>query len=452
MSSARRRLALLCAAALLASACGPAESPIRNVIVISIDTLRSDRLGAYGYGSPTSPSLDALAADGVLFEEAVSTSPWTLPSHASLLTGLYPSGHGIRTSEHLLASDVPTLATLLADRGFDTAAFVNAFLLEPRFGLSRGFDRYAIHLEDHSREGATTKIIQDVQAWLDTHRDRPVFLFAHFFDVHSDYRSLPRYEAMFAPEPGRFNGRTLQIMLAIIGRIRPIEPSDAEHLGRLYDAGIRQLDDELGRFFEWLRERGWLDDTLLIVTSDHGEEFLDHGGMIHGGTHYQELLRVPLILYGPGLPAGTSVSTPVSLVDLAPTVLGLLDIEPPARIDGRDLRPFWVGEEAEEGKGAGDRVLLAETGPMKEDVLRSVRRGHHKLIVNIETGSRELYDLREDPRETRNLAAEQPEVTRSLSAALEQLTRRAREPEKAPPLTPEMKQRLRAIGYIEPDG
>lgn len=443
---------LFCAIALFASGCGPGKPPIRNLIIISIDTLRTDHLGAYGHGPPTSPSLDVLAAKAIVFDDAISTAPWTTPAHASLLTGRYPSGHGIRNFEHRLADDVPTLATIMGERGFDTASFVNVLFLGAGSGLTRGFDHFAISPSKPSRAGATKNMIQDIQGWLNAHRERPVFLFAHFFDVHSNYHSLPRYEAMFVTgEANRFDGATSQIWDAVNGKIAPVEPFEAEHLSRLYDAGIRQFDDELGKFFDWLRERGWLEDTLVVLTSDHGEEFLDHGGMIHGSSHYQELVSVPLILYAASLPKGVRVSTPVSLVDLVPTVLGLFDIEAPPEIDGLDLRPLWEGGDTEREGKFRDRALLVETGPTHEDLLRSVRKGRHKLIVNIATGSRELYDLREDPRETRNLADQQPSVTRALEATLEELVGNGQVLEKAAPLSPEMKQRLRALGYLGPD-
>jgi arylsulfatase A-like enzyme len=452
MWTSRLYVALLCAAVQFASGCGATESsnkPLnRNVILISIDTLRTDRLGAYGYHLPTSPSLDALAARGILFENAISTAPWTTPAHASLLTGLYPTGHGVRTVEHRLADNIPTLATIVKERGFDTAAFVNVLFLGAGSGLTQGFDQFSISPSKPSRAGAAKNIIRDIQQWLDAHRERPIFLFAHFFDVHSDYQSLPRYEAMFvSDQSNRFNGETKQISDAVFGKIPAIEPFEAEHLSLLYSAGIRQLDDELGRFFGWLRARGWLDDTLLIVTSDHGEEFLDHGGMIHGSSHYQELIAVPLIMTGAGVPEGIRISTPVSLVDLVPTVLGILGIESPQQIDGRDLRPLW---ESERGWSFDDRVLLVETGPTQHDLLRSVRRGDHKFIVNIKTGVRELYDLREDPRETRNLADQQPALAQSLATALEQLTSGGRVPEPVRSYTPKMEQRLRALGYLQP--
>jgi arylsulfatase A-like enzyme len=433
-----RRLGVVLALASIATACAPSPPTLRNVILISVDTLRADHLGAYGHPRPTSPNLDAFAAAGVVFEDVSSTSPWTLPAHTSLFTGRYLRGHGVHTEGHRLPDDVPTLAAILKERGFATGAVVNTLFLSPRFGVARGFDHYGVIESDQSPEGAARRVTDAAIAWLED-RSEPFFLFVHHFDVHSDYRSLPQHERRFAPEPGRFDGRTIQLLLAIRGD-KPIDAADALHLAKLYDAGIFQLDAELARFFAWLRERGRLEDTLVIVTSDHGEEFLEHGGLLHGSTHYQELLRVPLLLGGAGVPAGVRIAAPVSTVDVAPTVLSLLGVPAPPGVDGIDLSPLWRGEDADPG-----RALMAEAA---SPVLRTVRRGRHKLIIRAENGDRELYDLSEDPGESRDLASTQTELADSLAAEAVGLARAAREPEPAAELTPEQKAHLRSLGYL----
>ena len=195
---AGRLLALGLAAA--ATAChGDGEELPRSAILISIDTLRADHLGCYGHPLPTSPNLDAFADEGTLFDDAYAPSPWTLPSHVSLLTGLYPTRHGVRTTDRRLADAIPSLATLLAQEGFQTGAIVNAVIMRRQFGLAQGFAAYEMVPSDQSRAGAATRVTDAALRWLGDRRGRRVFLFLHYYDVHSDYRSLTRYERMFAP-------------------------------------------------------------------------------------------------------------------------------------------------------------------------------------------------------------------------------------------------------------
>jgi arylsulfatase A-like enzyme len=428
-------------AALLAAACAR-EAP-RSAVLISIDTLRADHLGVYGHARPTSPHLDAFAAGGVVFEDARSTAAWALPAHASMLTGLTPARHGGRTFRHFLPSELPTLATLLHARGFATAGFVNSGFLKPRFGIARGFGTYALFREDDSPEGAAPRITQRALAWLEEHRDRPFFLFLHYFDVHSDYSAVPRIRQEFAPEPGRLTGTTAELM-RIRGSGGPVDAADAERLARLCDAGIRQLDEGLAPLLAWLETSGALEQTMVVVTADHGEEFGEHGSVGHDRTHYRELLHVPLVLRGAGLPAGVRVAEPVSLTDLAPTLLRLLGVEPPPDLDGRDLAPLWRSPAGP----AAPRPLFAETSPQAEDALRSVRLGPLELIRDRRTGRAELYDLASDPGETRDFSAERPEDAAHPGALLDALEAGAREPAVHGEDDPELEAQLRALGYL----
>ena len=435
-------LTKLFVAALLAASCSGQAAPIRNVLLISIDTLRADHLGAYGHERPTSPNLDRLARAGVLFEDATTTSPWTLPAHVSLLTGLYPDGHGVRTNKHFLGRGIPTLAQLLADEGFETGAVVNGYFVGARFGLARGFDSYEMFEEDQSRTGAARDVTGAGIRWLRDRRDRRNFLFLHYFDVHSSYQSAAKYERMFIEKPNRLTGDIIELMMVNHGDFEPTD-EDLDHFARLYDAGIRQLDDALARLFEFLDANGWLEDTLVIVTSDHGEEFLEHGKMVHGHSHYQELMHVPLIMRGPGLPAGTRVELPVSLIDVAPTVLSLVGIRTPADMTGVDLRSTWSSPE----ESPAERLIFAETGPMQEDALRSVRSGRFKLILDVRDERYELYDLNEDPSELHDLAAERPERFQWLRAELSRFTEESRL-SKTLENTEEDIKHLEALGYL----
>jgi arylsulfatase A-like enzyme len=442
-------MALVLAAGLAVGAgCrGPGRTAApQRIVLISIDTLRADHLGCYGYGRPTSPGIDALARDGVVFEDVSAPSPWTLPSHASLLTGLYPSRHGLKAHDRYLPSTVPTLAALLGRAGFVTAGVVNSYYLGPRFGLDRGFQEFLYVEEVADQVEPSTRITEQAIAWLRQHRDRRLFLFIHYYDVHSDYRSRPLYEEQFVtPYEGTANGTTAQLMAYREGRVR-LEGKDAAHLVDLYDAGVRQMDDELQRLVSFLREEKLLDGTLLVLTSDHGEEFLERGGVLHGRTQFQEVMRVPLLIRGPGLPAGRREEAPASLLDVMPTLFGLLEIEAPPTLDGEDLAPAWRGQAGR----LGERYLFGEAdhNNAEPDITRAVRHRSFKLHFNRLTGRRELFDLGRDPGERVDRSAREPAVTADLRARLERFMQIRGEV--APPsrLTPEEIEKLRSLGYL----
>jgi arylsulfatase A-like enzyme len=436
-------LATLLAFSLATLACGAAERP-RNAVLVSIDTLRADHLGCYGHPLPTSPHLDALASDGVLFEDVSSTAPWTLPAHASLLTGLYPNRTGVRTLHHALPADVDTLATRLALQGFETMAVVNSLYLTRASGLDQGFARFEAIPEDQSAEGAAAHIVDTALAWLAKPPPAPFLLFVHIFDVHSDYRSRAEVERLFTERRSPVEGSSAQLM-RLVGRGASPRAERAERLSRLYDAGIRQVDDELGRLFAALGSGERAADTLVVVTSDHGEEFGDHGSVLHGGTQHREILHVPLIMHGPGVPAGVRVSTPASLVDVVPTVLDLLGIAPPADLDGRSLRASW----AEPRASGATRPLFAEAAPaVRGDTRLAVRLGRYELLVDDAAGTRALYDLETDPRETRDVAAEQPSEVERLAGLLAAHRSTLRQGARSGPISDAQLRQLRALGYV----
>jgi len=438
-----RRLLLAWTLLLLASACAPPRPS--NLVLVSIDTLRAGLLGCYGYGRPTSPTLDALAARGVLFERAMATAPWTLPSHASLLSGLYPSRHGVRRAGALLPEDVRPWAERLREQGFATAAVVNSRWLGDDSGLQRGFHDFlrvddAVHRREPSAVGGLAG------GWLSENRREPFFLFVHFYDVHSNYWSLPRYEEEFLrPYRGPLDGSTAQLRAVRDGHLE-LGPADVRHLIDRYAAGIRQLDDVLAQLVGILRDAGLLESTLVILTSDHGEEFLDHGDVMHGRTQFEEVMHVPLVLVGPGLPAGLRVREPVSLVDVMPTAFALLGRPVPPGLDGLDLSPLWERP----GASLGRRFLFGEADWRNDeaDVTRSVRSGRWKLVLDRRTGESRLYDLARDPRERQDVQADRPKVAERLRAELEEFMRDAREAPAPAELTPEEIERLEELGYL----
>lgn len=452
----------LVAIALAGMGCGGAagrggdEEP-RNLLLISIDTLRADHLGCYGYPRPTSPAVDRLAGSGVVFEDVTSPAPWTLPAHASMLTGVYPSHHGLWMATSHLPEDVPTLAEVLRGRGIHTAAFVNSLYLSRRFGLERGFNAFT-YVKGSVDRRKPTRIRSLALDWLSYAPPEPFFLFLHFLDVHSDYHSLPRYEAaLVRPYTGVANGRTGQLLAVREGRLT-LDARDASHLADLYDAGIRQMDDGIDEILRYLDQRGLRERTLVVVTSDHGEEFLDHGGVLHSATHYQELVHVPWIVSGPGVPQGVRVRRPVSLVDLPPTLHAAMGLGRFPGGDGRDVSPLWM--DASRGAAPSpevpsrylfceankSEVLPGEDDPAL-DSLRAVRHGPYKLHLDRRTGTIRLFDLAADPGETRDVKDDHPEEVAAMRRQLETLATGRRVGDSPAPLSPEEQQQLESLGY-----
>jgi len=461
----------------------------RIVLLVSIDTLRADHLGVYGYERFTSPVLDAIAAEGAVFLDASSTAPWTLPSHASMLTGRHPRSHGAQTASSGLDENVPTLAGLLARAGWRTAAVVNStWLKRETFRVTRDFDQYKWVEDIGTKRTPTTWVTDQAITWLQERDERPLFLFVHYYDVHSDYASLPEYERLFVtPYEGAADGTAWQLLkanlepsflsycrdhfdpgictvghagntLVVDGDLRPtrFDANDIRHLKELYDAGIRQMDEELGRLVRFLRDAGLLEQTLLLVTSDHGEEFLDHGRMDHYLTQYQEVLRVPLIVRGPGVPPGTSVSAPVSIIDIAPTVLWHVGEPVPESLEGLDLSPLWRGQRTPQyesrylyGQASGGLTWIPVMKGLFP-IFESVRQGRYKLVYEANSGRHQLFDLAEDPAERTDIASREPEITKSLQAELRRV--RAAEAVGRSPveLDPGELERLRALGYAVP--
>jgi arylsulfatase A-like enzyme len=426
--------ALVCAALLASAAASARAAPSspspRNLILVSVDTLRADRLGCYGNRRPTSPAIDRIAAEGIVFDDASAPSPWTKPSHASLFTGRYPSAHGAGTMSGELRADVPHLAEWLARRGYETVAVVNSLLLR-QHGLERGFARldYVPFVQGERRSSPVTERATARLGERDT--TKPLFLFVHYMDVHSDYASLPRYESLFArPYDGFADGTTQQLYRHALDRFE-LGARDVEHLIDLYDAGIRQVDDQIDRLLRFLDERGMLDSSLLVLLSDHGEEFLEHGGVLHGHSQYQELVRVPLVLRGAGLPRGVRIPEPVSLLDVLPTVLALLGVPAPAPLDGIDLQPLWTSPE----RALPPRLLFYEAdvtfpppapGIVPAGTHRAVREGRFKFHYDLAARRAGLFDLSADPREQVDRIDAEPQKARELSERLRSFLERGR--------------------------
>lgn len=398
-------------------------SPQMNILFITLDTTRADRLGCYGAAGVATPTLDGLAACGVLFERAYAPAPLTLPSHASMFTGLYPPEHGLQTNGRgRLATPLPVLAEMLAARGYETAAFVASFVLNRKFGLDRGFQTYdddlsgadlnddALHWQ---RDGQV--VVDRALEWMTRERTsaRPFLCWVHLYDPHFPYLT-------HAEEFGdRF-------------RARP------------YDAELAHVDRQLKRLTDHLASAGLLENTLIVVAGDHGEGLGEHVERTHGYTLYNATQHVPLIFVMPGKNAFTGrVAAPVSLVDLCPTLLEILHLKAPRRLSGRSLRPALHGQRIEPRScyaATDDPFLQNGWSP-----LRSLTTDTWKYI---RTTKPELYRLSDDPHETRNLATEQPGQLQAMEQALSEMEQSMERSAAADvQLSPEERRALTSLGY-----
>jgi arylsulfatase A-like enzyme len=427
----------------------------RNVVLVSLDTLRADRLGFHGYARETSPFLDELARTSVVFESAQTQAPWTLPGHAAMLTSLYPStlALGSATAPRPVPDRVETLAEALDEHGFRTHAVVDGGFVARALGFAQGFVGF-VHLPEPKRRGygySADRIMERATQWLRSlRRDERFFLFLHTYAVH-DYnppqsaraRLVRPYRgplARMAAFEGLLQDRENQALTRGLG------PADRQFVSDLYDATILEADEALRRLHETLESLGLLDDTLLVVTSDHGEEIFDRRGTGHGYTMYEENLHVPLLFSHRSL-APTRIAAPVRLIDVAPTIVDLLGFQKPSSWQGVSLKPLMQGEAIE---------LPAFSGEAHAP-LQAVRIGSIKLIQTLDGSHQEIYDLRADPAERQNLLgaghAEEEEV---LQSALDQWQRSVRsqgkkEPEREAPLDPRLREQLEQLGYLDPD-
>lgn len=391
-----------------------------NVLLITIDTLRADRLGAYGNANGLTPTLDRLSAEGLRFDAAYSSVPLTLPAHASILTGLEPFSHGVRNNTSFRLGDTPTLATALKAAGYRTGAFIGAFVLNGRFGLARGFDvyddRYG-HLRSeadfHIAERPADRVMEPAIQWIlqpkepEARPGHPWFAWIHLYDPHAPYQAPPAYR----------ENRSL------------------------YDAEVAYVDATIGRALDQLRAARALDRTVIVVTADHGESLGEHGESTHGLFAYNSTLHVPLIVAGPGVPA-RRVQSPVGHVDIAPTIFAWLGVAAPGRLDGRPLlSPQQLPDNRALYFEALDANLTRGWAP-----LMGVTTGRWKYT---DLPIPELYDLGHDPAESLNLAGSDPDRVRQMRSRLAALTNERR-PAAGGASEPdaETARRLASLGYV----
>ena len=448
----------LLAAALLTSGCGSPE-PAR-VILIGVDTLRADHLGTYGHTRSTSPFIDTLAEQGVVFEQTFATSPWTLPSFASIFTGRPMSGHaaGIDTTTSdeewdeaqvgtygraKLDPGVATIAEVISAAGIATIAVAQNPYMDPIFGLDRGFDEYDYSRGENAEKRRADVVVDHALDWVDRQEGGDFFLFIHFFDPHMNYGAPEPWGGLFTSEVE--GGFSLPVTghRALRSNAANLPPARKKFIEAAYDEEVRFVDAEIERFVNALKERGIWEDSLVIFTGDHGEEFFEHGGFEHGHTMYNEVIRVPLVVWGPGIVAGRNPS-PVSIADIAPTILDALGLEVFEGTMGKSLWPLLT-----RGEELSGRLLVAEGALWGPDTRAGIA-WPHKVILDLESGQARLFDLISDPGEQQDLGGDSALAGTLLERLEMQILASARNVRhQGVELDPEMVRRLRSLGYIQ---
>jgi arylsulfatase A-like enzyme len=445
---------------LLVSACQREVRVTPNILLISIDSLRSDHLGSYGYFRDTSPNIDQVAAEGARFVTAIAPAPWTLPSHVTMLTGRHPAAHGVSKEDRRLAEEIPTLAEVLQARGYATAGFVAGPYLRSDYGYARGFDLYDESLVEDGKAAHTgttsPQLIEKVIDWLagegSAPPPRPFFAFLHLWDVHYDFSPPPPFDTMFDPTyEGVVDGTEIGLLTPSIAK------RDLEHVVALYDGEIRFTDQALGVLLAKLREVGLWENTVVVITADHGEEFFEHGKIGHLFHIFDEAIQVPLIVhYPPEIEPGLVLEEQVRLMDIAPTILGLVEVESKALgmpagapEQDRDLSPWLRGD-----LFAG-RVPQLVSFPENYGGGRvGVRMNEGKLIRH-NRDYYELYNVRPEAGELEKETGKSPEVIAVLAELIEREAAwnewREEGEVTAPAMDmPESLQRqLEALGYID---
>jgi arylsulfatase A-like enzyme/Flp pilus assembly protein TadD len=424
---------LAAAGSLVVPAKGAAPAAPPNVVLITIDTLRADHVRCYGYKEIETPNIDALAKEGVRFERAYAAVPVTLPSHTVIFTGTYPMYSGMHDfSANRLNPSQPTMATILKEQGYSTGAVLGSAVLDSRFGLNRGFDFYYDHFEFSRLDEANLdemerpgNIVADQALdWLSKNSQKKFFLWMHLYDPHFPYK--------------------------------PPAPYSERYKARPYDGEIAFADEQVGRLVRFLKDKGLYDNTLLVLSGDHGESLGEHGEKTHGFFIYNATLHVPLLFHFPGglsaAAAGATVQEPVSLADILPTVLDALQIPAPAVVQGVSVLPLMKGKnDATENKPSASAGVYAETYlprlHFNWSELRGVETANYHFI---DAPRPELYDLSKDPGETRNLIGEKKAVGEEMRGKLANVIRQysaGEEQAQKTGLDPGMMERLKALGY-----
>jgi arylsulfatase len=428
---------------------------VPKLILISIDCLRADHVGTYGYSRETTPRLDRFAGDAVVFETAIATSATTLPTHTSMFTGFTPSEHGA-SNRNMLSRSVAYLPELLAEAGYRVDGVVSGAYLAQNFGFERGFHSY--RAMTHPRAAETVDAALSV---LDRARGQAHFLFLHIIDAHWPYDPPAGLEERFGP----IQTDVPSMLQKVLKQIPPENPAEIQQAIDLYDAELAYADQELGRFLDELEARGLYDDAFIIVTADHGEAFYEHGNWQHGWTLYDEIVHVPLVIKWPGGAFGGRIGAQVSQTDIFATVLHAAGVSPPHN-RAMDLALFSGGAEPEGSRRYAYSEFASNPAPGELPIKHvAIRSGTLKYIATFRTDdeaelslverlAEELYDLERDPEELHNLVDEQPSTVEGfrngLSAYLDE-ARVFRDWRQGEAVIEDdaIREHLRSLGYIQ---
>ncbi len=424
------------------------------VVLIAIDTIRADRLGFLGHDRDTSPALDALARDSLVYRRAISAAPWTTPAFVGIFTGQHPGALGFEGEALILPGDVPVLAQALCEAGWRTAGVVSHTYLGIRYGFDRGFERWDernagghLHISSESITDLALDFVDEISG-AETEGERPFFLFAHYFDPHYDYREHADHiysKGYAGPHKSESDNFNQLVKLAAKGEL---DEAAVQHLRDSYDSEIAYTDAEIGRLIAGLKARGLYDSSLIVVLGDHGEMLVERPERLlgHGMAVYQGLLHVPLLIKLPGTERVGPITHPVSTTDVMPTVLDFLGVASPGPAGGASRSLLREDRLAE-------RPVFAQT--RRDGIRDAVVEGDWKLIRDTVRKRSELYDISKDPNEEDDLAWRHPEVVARLEARLtgwhDELARSrdGRPSAIAPELSEEEIEQLRGLGYVE---
>jgi arylsulfatase A-like enzyme len=447
------RIALLGACLLpsfLAIGCGETKPentfPEAPIIIIDIDTLRASHLGCYGYHRNTSPNIDTFAASAQKFNWAFAQAPNTPPSQASILTGLYPTTHGMIRDEDTIPEAVTTLAETLRDHGWETAAFVDGGYMAQKFGMDQGFNLY----NDSEGRGLAT-IGPKASQWVSENGDSPFLLLIHTYDTHTPYAPKEPYRSLFIdeidpPSPGfEPSAQAMETIRTSVWTDEPLSlpPNDLEYAKAMYDSEIRYVDTWVGSFLEHLADLGLDERSIIVVISDHGEEFQEHGSVLHEKL-YTTVTHIPLIIGTPkGFPA-RAIESVVESVDLMPTLLDLVGVPVPSGVQGESLVPLMLGAEVE-GIAFGESPDFG--------VQRFAARAPFRFQLTGKRYITELYDFKQDPTEQHDLSEEFPLTVDQLYDEIKQWEKMTQEAAKRyereqVPLDESTRDQLEALGYL----
>lgn len=418
----------------------------KNVIVYLVDTLRADHLGCYGYDKSVSPRIDAFAREATLFRHAVAQAPWTRPAVATILTGLLPRTHGVNRKKHALAPEAVTLAEALKEHGYRTAGFVTNGNVARSFGFGQGFDTYELL---GRRRSAATDVNARAAEWLEKEwkKDAPFFLYLHTVEPHAPYVPPEPFRQRFAPQVRNEALTRMKFLHQLEEGSVPASPELRRDLLALYDAEIAANDAAFGNLIDLLRQRGLWQDTIVVFVSDHGEEFLDHGGWEHGKTLHTEMLEIPLIVHVPETGRGRVIDHQAQHADVVPTILDALGLSIPPAVEGRSLLP-WMARNGGTERGEEEAFSwLDEYGVRAASVTTPAWRLIEQSSPSFD---RSLYDRSADRGEKTNLSGSRSVRSGYFAARIkaEELPRKGDLKAREGVMDPEVRRQLRALGYL----